>query len=82
MAMDFVGRPWREAEAELRAAGLSYAYGLTRPTRDFFKVDERYLYVLRERKSPEGKLEFVLAARPEGVLSCPAVPVCAGKEVL
>ncbi len=68
MADDFIGRPWREVEAELRQGGLRYRTEITRPTRDFFKVDEKYLYVLREKKDPEGSLRFVLAARSAGIL--------------
>ncbi|MBQ3971579.1 MAG: RNA-3-phosphate cyclase [Selenomonadaceae bacterium] len=68
MASGFVGRPWHEVEQELQSAGIRYEKEITRPTRDFFKVDEKYLYVLRERQSPEGSLQFVLAARCTGVL--------------
>jgi len=68
MASGFVGRPWHEVEQELRSAGIAYGKEITRPTRDFFKIDEKYLYVLRERQSPEGSLQFVLAARCTGVL--------------
>ena len=68
MASGFVGRPWHEVEQELQSAGICYEKEITRPTRDFFKVDEKYLYVLRERQSPEGSLQFVLAARCTGVL--------------
>ena len=64
----FVGRPYDEVASELRASGTPYRCVRTRPTRDFFKVDEKYLYVLRERQSPEGSLQFVLAARCTGVL--------------
>ncbi|MBQ1915018.1 MAG: RNA-3-phosphate cyclase [Selenomonadaceae bacterium] len=68
MASGFIGRPWHEVEQELQSAGIRYEKEITRPTRDFFKVDEKYLYVLRERQSPEGSLQFVLAARCTGVL--------------
>ena len=73
MADSHIGRPWREVEAELRQSGLRYVSEITRPTRDFFKTNENYLYVLRERKNPEGSLQFVLAA------CCAAVRM--GKEV-
>lgn len=65
---DFVGRPWHEVERSLQSAGIPYEAEITRPGRDFFKIDENYLYVLRERKSPEGNLQFVLAARCTGIL--------------
>ena len=65
---DCIGRPQHEAEALLEAAGLSFEEEITRPTRDFFKTNENYLYVLRERKNPEGSLQFVLAACCAGML--------------
>lgn len=68
MAEGFVGYPWHEVESALRSAGVRYETEITRATRDFFKTDEKYLYVLRERKAPEGGLQFVLAARCTGVL--------------
>ena len=68
MGQGFVGRPWHAVEQELQAAGVHYETEITRPTRDFFKTNENYLYVLRERKSPEGSLQFVLAARCAGML--------------
>lgn len=74
MEHGFVGRPWHAVERELLAAGVRYETEITRPTRDFFKTNENYLYVLRERKNPEGSLQFVLAA------CCAAVRM--GKEVL
>ena len=68
MESGFVGRPWHAVEQELQAAGVHYETEITRPTRDFFKTNENYLYVLRERKSPEGSLQFVLAACCAGLL--------------
>jgi len=68
MAYQYVGRPWHEVEPVLRAAGTNYTAEIARPARDFFKIDEKYLYILRERKDPEGSLQFVLAARCTGVL--------------
>ena len=59
----FAGRPFAEVQAELDAAGSSYQTEITRPTRDFFKTDERCLYVVRERKLPDGTLGLTLAAR-------------------
>ncbi len=44
---DIIALPWEEAEALLQQAGISYEWEITRPTRDFFKTDERRLYVLR-----------------------------------
>ena len=65
----YVGRPFSEVEAELEAAGISYQTEITRPTRDFFKTEERCLYVVRERKAPDDTLRLALAARLQA--SCP-----------
>ena len=60
--LSYVGRPFSEVEAELKGAGISYQTEITRPTRDFFKTEERCLYVVRERELPDGTLALVLAA--------------------
>ena len=52
----YVGRPFAEVQAELETAGLPYQTEITRPTRDYFKTDERCLYVVRERKLLDGTL--------------------------
>ena len=65
----YVGRPFSEVEAELETAGISYQTEITRPTRDFFKTEERCLYVVRERKAPDDTLRLALAARLQA--SCP-----------
>lgn len=61
-ALSYVGRPFSSVEPELRAAGTPYQLERTRPVRDFFKIDERCLYVVRERELPDGTLALVLAA--------------------
>ena len=58
----FVGRPYDEVASELRASGTPYRCERTRPTRDFFKIDERCLYVVRERELPDGTLALVVVA--------------------
>ena len=67
--LSYVGRPFSEVEAELKGAGISYQTEITRPTRDFFKTEERCLYVVRERKAPDDTLRPALAARLQA--SCP-----------
>ena len=62
MTPDVLARPLAEAESLLREAGRSWQTEITRPTRDFFKTDERCLYVVRERELPDGTLALVLAA--------------------
>ena len=67
--LSYVGRPFSEVEAELKGAGISSQTEITRPTRDFFKTEERCLYVVRERKAPDDTLRLALAARLQA--SCP-----------
>ena len=61
-ALSYVGRPFSSVEPELRAAGTPYQLERTRPVRDFFKTDERCLYVVRARELPDGTRAPVLAA--------------------
>lgn len=68
-SLSYVGRPFSEVEAELETAGISYQTEITRPTRDFFKTEERCLYVVREQRAPDGTLRLALAARLQA--SCP-----------
>ena len=67
--LSYVGRPFSKVEAELKGAGISYQTEITRPTRDFFKTEERCLYVVREQRATDGTLRLVLAARLQA--SCP-----------
>ena len=69
MTPDILARPLAEAEAMLREAGRPWQTEITRPTRDFFKTEERCLYVVRERKAPDDTLRLALAARLQA--SCP-----------
>jgi hypothetical protein len=63
MIPDVAALPWKEAEARLREANVSYTTERTRPTRDFFPVDEDRLYVIRQREGADGKLLLALAAK-------------------
>ena len=63
MIPDVAALPWKEAEARLREANGSYTTEWTRPTRDFFPVDEDRLYVIRQREGADGKLLITLAAK-------------------
>ena len=62
MILDVAALPWKEAEARLREANVSYTTERTRPTRDFFPVDTNRMYVIRQREA-EGKLLVTLAAK-------------------
>jgi len=63
MVPDVAALPWKVAEARLREADVSYTTERTRPTRDFFPVDEDRLYVIRQREGADGKLLLALAAK-------------------
>ena len=63
MIPDVAALPWKEAEARLREANVSYTTERTRPTRDFFSVDEDRWYVIRQREGADGKLLITLAAK-------------------
>ncbi len=63
MDLDVVGRPLAEAETLLRAADIKYTTTVSRPTRDFFKIEEHALYVVRQQLQPDGTLRLVLCAR-------------------
>ena len=41
MVPDVAALPWKVAEARLREADVSYTTERTRPTRDFFPVEDR-----------------------------------------
>ena len=60
--MEFVGRLLSAVELELKQQNISYTIQYTRPTRDFFKVDDRCLYVIRQRANG-GRMELVVAAK-------------------
>ena len=59
---DILALPWQEAEGLLQEEGISYAWEITRPTRDFFKTDESRLYVLRVREHGQG-IKVTLGAK-------------------
>ena len=63
MAPDVLGRPAEEAEALLRTAGVAFTTELTRPTKDFFPVDEAKLYVVRVVTCPDDSRRLTLAAK-------------------
>ncbi len=63
MTPDVLGRPAEEAKALLDDAGISYTVELTRPTRDFFPVDDARLYTVRAVTCPDGSCRLTLAAK-------------------
>jgi hypothetical protein len=63
MALDVMALPWEVAEKRLQEAKISYETEISRPTRDFFPVDEHRLYVVRQCLQADGKLLLTLAAK-------------------
>jgi hypothetical protein len=63
VTIDVVGRPLAEAECLLQAAHIDYVLKRSRPVRDFFKIDEQKLYVVRQRFTGDGILQLMLAAK-------------------
>lgn len=63
MLIDVTGLPQKEAEFRLNQAGIAYSVEITRPTRDFFKVDEGNLYVVRQKWTDQDTLLLTLAAK-------------------
>ena len=63
MTPDVLGRPAEEAFKLLADAGVEYTTELTRPTRNFFPVDEARLYVIRAVTCPDESCRLTLAAK-------------------
>ena len=63
MTPDVLGRPAEEAFKLLADAGVEYTTELTRPTRNFFPVDEARLYVIRAVICPDESCRLTLAAK-------------------
>jgi len=55
--------PFARAKALLGEKNLSFRTEITRPTRDFFKVDESRLYVVRVREQKKASVLLTLAAK-------------------
>ena len=58
-----VGRPFTEVQTIFKRENIRYLIEITRPVRDFFKIDEKNLYVVREKKLDDGKILLTLAAK-------------------
>lgn len=63
MIPDVLGRPAEEAYRLLLKAGVEYTTELTRPTRNFFPVDEARLYVVRTVICPDNSCRLTMAAK-------------------
>ncbi len=63
MTPEVLGRSAEEAEVLLREAGVAFTTELTRPTRNFFPVDDAKLYVVRAVTCPDASCRLTLAAK-------------------
>jgi len=63
MTPDVLGLSAEEAYRLLSDAGVKYTTELTRPTRNFFPVDEARLYVVRAINCPDHSCRLTLAAK-------------------
>lgn len=61
--MDTVGRMLDEVEAELQNLNIKYTVIRTYPTRDFFSIDDKTLYVVRQRILEDNIYELIVAAK-------------------
>jgi len=61
--MNAVGRRFEVVKNELITANCQYTVKNTLPTRDFFKVDEDNLYVVRQKECEDGSWHFIVAAK-------------------
>ena len=63
MEIDVVGRSWDLAKVLLNEANIRYNVTVTRPTKDFFKLETEGYYVIRQQRLPDGTLDIRIAAR-------------------
>ena len=63
MTPDVLGRPVEDVVKLLTDAGVEYVTELTRPTRNFFPVDDAKLYVVRAVTCPDASCRLTLAAK-------------------
>ncbi|WP_297964197.1 aliphatic sulfonate ABC transporter [uncultured Anaerovibrio sp.] len=63
MEIDVVGRSWDLAKVLLNEANIRYNVTVTRPTKDFFKLEPEGYYVIRQQRLPDGTLDIRIAAK-------------------
>ena len=63
MTPDVLGRSAEEAYKLLSEAGVKYTTELTRPTKNYFPVDDAKLYVVRAVICPDASCRLTLAAK-------------------
>lgn len=63
MNIDVVGCLLSVAEKWLQTERIRYTIEKTVPTRDFFKVDDDLLYVVRQKIISTGELQLIVAAK-------------------
>lgn len=63
MEIDVVGRSWDLAKVLLNEANIRYNVTVTRPTKDFFKLEPEGYYVIRQQRLSDGTLDIRIAAK-------------------
>lgn len=61
--MDLLAQPLAAARQKLNELNCQYTVKITRPTRNFFAVNDDSLYVIRQRADSDGICHLVAAAR-------------------
>jgi len=63
VAPDVIGWTLEEAESLLQALQLQYKLEISRPTKDFFPVDDNCLYIIRQQAREDGSISLTIAAK-------------------
>ena len=63
MTPDVIGWTLEEAERLLGELQLQYTVEISRPTKDFFPVDESCLYIIRQQVREAGSISLTVAAK-------------------
>ncbi|MEG6585916.1 hypothetical protein [Dendrosporobacter sp. 1207_IL3150] len=61
--MDILAQPLHLVTEAMDKLSYRYTVKISRPTRDFFKVEGDALYVIRQRLDADGQYQIVAAAK-------------------
>lgn len=61
--MDFLSQPLKLVAAKLQDFNIPYTVRITRPTRNYFKLEDDSLYVIRQQQDADGIYHFTAAAK-------------------